>query len=1293
MAELKGKTIRGFEFLELIGKGGFGEVYRAFQSSVDREVAIKVIRPEKASSRKFKKRFKMEAKLVAKLEHPHIVPLYDYWQDGQGAFLVMRWLSGGTVRDLLKSGPLKSLQIIELIEQIGSALMIAHKNKVIHRDIKPENILFDGGDNYYLSDFGIAKDLKREIDKDSTTGILGTPAYLSPEQALEKKVTSKSDIYSLGVILYELITGAHPFPNSDPISQIIHHARDPLPSLELEKTEISTRLNEIIQTATSKDPANRFSNVEDFSTSLVTALNNTRIKYINVKRAQNIKKQYTVPKSYVPDFMLDKAQLKIDNKNFVGRKREIRLLTNFLQKSRAGKGQIALIMGEVGSGKTTLLDMFARESLERFDDVVFASSAFTFQGRISEPFLPFKDVLNQLTGNVDLAWKAGEMSQEGAKRLWNLLPHSIAGLLSISPDLIDTFLSGNALAARASLFQSGDNSWKSDLSDLINQKTFYDNSGEESQNRLLHQFSNLLGHLAQNSTIIIMLDDLQWIDGASAELLAQISKTIRKHKLFIIGAYRPENIDLGYEIKTPSIKKILPELKMRFGKIEIEIEPSQQEQYQGFVDEYLDTKYENLEAEFRNKLATRTKGNPLFVKELVRDLESQGKLYRNPKGDWKTKKDIDWNRIPTRIEGVIESRLNEVNEKLRNILEVASVEGMEFTPEIIAEVLGIDELSLVNSLSHKIMTKHRLVRETKGRLVGSRLVSQYQFEHFLHRQFVYKNLGLGKKHLLHGKIARELEKLYFPEYENIAASLAYHFCEINDVSKCIKYLVIAGEASLKLFAYREAINHLLKAKSLLENVEENESQLDSKLVDFKLKIFELLGSAYLGIGILKKAEESLLQAVNIIDRRLIKPNSEIYFSIASQILFQLFIRFTSKYHLFQRIGEGQIDVNIQMARLYSQLGTIYYLRNDTLKTVYILIRTLNIAEHTKNSYERADAYATAIVAAGLIPIHVIAEHYSILAENVATLANSPRASARVSMLKGIYLIGTGQLEKASNGIIGGLETSNKIGDTKLWGECLVNLANISMLEGDYSLGRERFKLLERKSSNWGNHLHQVWALEGLANLSLRQGDPKIAEKLILQALNLLSDNPDLISEIELYGLLGLACLRQGNNKAAYLNAGESAQRIAHLSPTAYSLFQGYSGVCEVFLSQMKTSQDQQASEDKLKESTSLAQKACLNFIKYSKIFSLGKPIAHYYLAIYYLNLGNEKKAFTLLRRGLGQSIKIKLPYEQALIDFEIGRNITNDDKLRIFHLERAKKIFSELHAVDFLEQTMAIINT
>ncbi|MFP4323542.1 MAG: protein kinase domain-containing protein, partial [Anaerolineales bacterium] len=254
-----GDVLKGYEIRQQLGLGGFGAVYLAWQQLVRREVAVKVILPDYANEPDFIRRFEAEAQLVARLEHLHIVPLYDYWRDPNGAFLIMRILKGGSLKEALNDqGPWPPDKVSSLLDQVASALAVAHRNQVIHRDMKPANILLDDDENAFLTDFGIAKKLNASDDDEDKNQIVGSPSYMAPEQIEGDLVSPQTDIYGLGIITYEMLTGLRPFDGGDLTQTLINHLTEPMPSLLDVRRDLPPGLDAVIQRATSKDAAERF---------------------------------------------------------------------------------------------------------------------------------------------------------------------------------------------------------------------------------------------------------------------------------------------------------------------------------------------------------------------------------------------------------------------------------------------------------------------------------------------------------------------------------------------------------------------------------------------------------------------------------------------------------------------------------------------------------------------------------------------------------------------------------------------------------------------------------------------------------------------------------------------------------------------------------------------------------------------------------------------------------------------------------------------------------------------------
>jgi serine/threonine protein kinase/DNA-binding LacI/PurR family transcriptional regulator len=271
-----GKKIDDFMIEERLGQGAMAVVYKAFQASINRHVALKVIRLDEGQGQteEFRRRFALEAEVIARLEHIHILPIYAYGINEEMAYLAMRWLRGGSLSELLRREGVSLDRSADLFKQFASGLSYAHSKGIIHRDLKPSNIMLDDAGNAYLTDFGLAKltESSGEITKSGT--IVGTPAYMSPEQLRGDPLDHRSDIYSLGVILYNMVAGRLPFDtsSSDLVSIIYQHLeKPPTPPSEF-NPDCPPQVEEVIMTALQKDRDQRFNSADEMSRALNLAL-------------------------------------------------------------------------------------------------------------------------------------------------------------------------------------------------------------------------------------------------------------------------------------------------------------------------------------------------------------------------------------------------------------------------------------------------------------------------------------------------------------------------------------------------------------------------------------------------------------------------------------------------------------------------------------------------------------------------------------------------------------------------------------------------------------------------------------------------------------------------------------------------------------------------------------------------------------------------------------------------------------------------------------------------------------
>src|SRR5919199_6886362 len=272
MIDLSNAQLGQYQLIEVIARGGMSTVYKAYQPSLDRLVAVKVM--ARAGDPQFVARFEREARSIARLQHPNIVAIYDYGeQDGQVYLAVQYVENGRTLADLL-GGPMEPTRACELLLQLLAALGYAHERGVIHRDVKPGNVLMPTPVWPMLADFGIAKVLLEQDGRQLTQAglVVGTAAYMAPEQAFGLPVDARTDLYAAGVVLYEMLTGRVPFQADTPAAMLLQHAYEPPPSLGAVNPALPPQVEEVVARALAKDPADRYANAGEMATELRAAL-------------------------------------------------------------------------------------------------------------------------------------------------------------------------------------------------------------------------------------------------------------------------------------------------------------------------------------------------------------------------------------------------------------------------------------------------------------------------------------------------------------------------------------------------------------------------------------------------------------------------------------------------------------------------------------------------------------------------------------------------------------------------------------------------------------------------------------------------------------------------------------------------------------------------------------------------------------------------------------------------------------------------------------------------------------
>jgi DNA-binding SARP family transcriptional activator/predicted ATPase len=523
---------------------------------------------------------------------------------------------------------------------------------------------------------------------------------------------------------------------------------------------------------------------------------------------------------------------------FVAREREVARLDHFLDLALVHQGAVVFVTGEAGSGKTALIQEFTRRAQAAHPGLIVASGNCNAHIGIGDPYLPFREILGLLTGDVEARWAAGAITREHARRLWNLVPATVQALVEAGPDLIDTFVPGAALVGRAVAHSVGRASWLVELERLVTARASGLKTPGPLQSDLFQQIAGVLKTVARGVPLVLVVDDLQWADAGAISLLFYLGRQLAGSRILIVGAYRPEEVAIGRpDPSTPwqqgerhPLEPVVNELRREFGEIVVNVDQAER---RDFVEAFLDSEPNRLGLPFRETLYRQTRGHPLFTVELLRGMQERGDLVRDPDGRWTEGPALDWETLPARMEAAIAERIGRLAQPLRNALRVASVEGEEFTAEVVARVLGTDEREMALRFSSELDRRHRLIRAHAIERLGSQRMSRYRFRHYLTQKYLYDTLDQVERAYLHQDVGTALEELCGDQNSAVAVQLARHFQVAGIAEKAIQYLHQAGERAAQLSAYEEAIAHLARALDLLmsrpDSPERAQQELDLQL--------------------------------------------------------------------------------------------------------------------------------------------------------------------------------------------------------------------------------------------------------------------------------------------------------------------------------------------------------------------------------------------------------------------------------------------------------------------------------
>ena len=560
----------------------------------------------------------------------------------------------------------------------------------------------------------------------------------------------------------------------------------------------------------------------------------------------------TTPSAILPSFLREEGAVEVDRPVFVARKRELAQLDAHLDRALSGEGRVVFVMGDAGSGKTALTEAFTRRAQDSRADLIVASGGCNAYTGVGDPYLPFRQILGLLTGDVEARWAAGAITRDHAGRLWNTVPFAARALVERAPDLIDTFLLRGSLLERARLIgartdRSVGPDWLIRLEDLLSRRPTRSGVPSPQRTALFEQYTGVLQAVARRAPLVLVLDDLQWADAGSIHLLFHLGRRLPGSRILVVGAYRGEEVAIGRGGERHPLEPVVNELQRDFGSISVDLGRAES---RDFLAELLDSEPNRLGSAFREMLYRQTRGHPLFTIELLRGLQECGDLVQDADGQWVASPSLGWELLPARVEAVIGERIGRLDESLRSTLQVASVEGERFTAEVVARVRSRGEQETLRCLSGDLDRRHRLVRAESIQRIDGETVSRYRFRHILFQKYVYGTLDDVERAHLHERVGDALETLY-REHEQTAAvalQMALHFEKAGITEKAIRYLQRAGDRAVQLSAYQEATAHLKRAQALLETLPDPHTE------DDRLERRETEMSLLLSLGLARMGE-------------------------------------------------------------------------------------------------------------------------------------------------------------------------------------------------------------------------------------------------------------------------------------------------------------------------------------------------------------------------------------------------------------------------------------------------------
>jgi adenylate cyclase len=791
----------------------------------------------------------------------------------------------------------------------------------------------------------------------------------------------------------------------------------------------------------------------------------------------------------------------VDTPVFVAREAELAYLDAALQHILQGRGQLRLISGKAGAGKSSLVGEFVRLAQQSYPDIVQAAGLCDPQTGIKDPYLPFREIMLKMMAAAEPAQPASSPAQPLSKRMKQVAVFSMEAVLEVGPDLAGMVLPGGKFLAQVGRLAVEKTGWLDQFRERFNRQEIQGDlkiASGLTQDQVFEQYSNVLKKIAASVPLILVVDDLHWADAASLELLFHLCRRLENSRILLVGTFRPEELGVGSGGERHPLDKLINELKRYYGEILLDLDAATTERGRQFVEALIDAEPNDLDEIFRRSLFSHTRGHPLFTVEILRDLRESSGVVQSPGGKWIASPQLDWRRLPARVEGVIAERISRLPVTVQEELTVASIEGELFTAEVVAALLERDERQLVRRLSGELQRIHQLVESDRLVHVGSQRLATYRFSHSLIWKYLYDRVDAIEKAYLHEETAKTLESLYGAFTQAYAIQLAYHYEQAQVSDKAATYLLIAGQQSAERFAHETALEYLVRAEGFLSG---------SRIAD-RIELFETRVKIYAVLGDRTRQKDALQEFIKLAG--LTRDSLQ----IASARFYE------GQYALDTGDLDGAVEIGSHLLREINDLqpgtpaveqlrvnastlmGQGLRLRGSIPEARQLLAQAVDWAQQAEYLHGQVLALNQLSMTYWSEGDYASAEPYLEDALSITQQLDDPHREWSVLSNLGVIAREQGRSQEAITFYSRALEIARKIGDRMGESTALTNLGEIHFQIGDYTLARRYLTDAEKLAAEIGDRSGAGISLANLGECARALGDLPLAGKFARQAFTL-----------------------------------------------------------------------------------------------------------------------------------------------------------------------------------------------